>query len=162
MAFDIFAMYLSHYHIQKVQGHRGTYSSHSLDTLKSFLMKEWLLVLHHLSLLVIFLPITLVSRARGCVPTCDCCINTLIKHSLTPQFFRRGLGDFFVGCLFTTEFSTPFISLGKILIQVKSFYHSVVMSFQANSFEKGIEGFACLFLFWNLMQKKRIYRHFFL
>lgn len=72
MAFDIFAMYLSHYHIQKVQGHRGTYSSHSPDTLKSFLMKEWLLVLHHLSLLVIFLPITLVSRAKGCVPTCDC------------------------------------------------------------------------------------------
>lgn len=34
------------------------------------------------------------------------------------QFFRRGLGDFFIGCLFTTEFSTPFVSVGKILIQV--------------------------------------------
>lgn len=44
-------------------------------------------------------------------------MNTHI-NSLTLQFFRRGLGDFFIGCLFTTEFSTPFVSLGKILIQV--------------------------------------------
>lgn len=62
MAYDIIAMYLSHYHVQKVKGHRGTYSSHSLDTLKAFLMKEWMLVLHHLALLMIFLPIALVSR----------------------------------------------------------------------------------------------------
>lgn len=74
MAFDIFAMYLSHYHIQKARGHRGTYSSHSLDTLKAFLMKEWMLVLHHLTLLVIFQPITLVSRVHTCVLTCDCCV----------------------------------------------------------------------------------------
>eukprot|EP00066_Takifugu_rubripes_P005002 XP_003968771.1 PREDICTED: protein FAM57A-like [Takifugu rubripes] len=92
MAFDIFAMYVSHYHIHKVKGHPSTYRNHSLDTLKGFLMKEWMLVVHHLSLLIVFLPITL--------------------------FFRRGLGDFFIGCLFTTEFSTPFISLGKILIQL--------------------------------------------
>ncbi|KAI4815930.1 hypothetical protein KUCAC02_006053 [Chaenocephalus aceratus] len=72
MAFDIFAMYLSHYHTQRVRG---------LDV-----------VLHHLALLLIFMPITL--------------------------FFRRGLGDFFIGCLFTTEFSTPFVSVGKILIQL--------------------------------------------
>lgn len=83
-------------------------------------------------------------------------ITTLIKHSLTPQFFRRGLGDFFVGCLFTTEFSTPFISLGKILIQVKSLDHSVVMSFQANSFEREIEGFACLFCFGTWCIKKNL------
>lgn len=75
MAYDILAMYLSHYHIQKVKGHRGTYSSHSLQTLKAFLMKERMLVLHHLCLLIIFLPITLVSRAKACVPTCDCCVR---------------------------------------------------------------------------------------
>lgn len=44
------------------------------------------------------------------------------KHYWWPfgllQFFRRGLGDFFVGCFLTTEFSTPFVSIGKILIQV--------------------------------------------
>ncbi|XP_015684160.1 protein FAM57A-like, partial [Protobothrops mucrosquamatus] len=32
---------------------------------------------------------------------------------------RGELGDFFVGCIFTAELSTPFVSLGKILIQVK-------------------------------------------
>ncbi|XP_044057801.1 TLC domain-containing protein 3A-like [Siniperca chuatsi] len=89
MALDIYAMYLSHYHTQRVRGHS---SSHSLQTVKAFLSKDWMLVLHHLALLLIFMPITL--------------------------FFRRGLGDFFIGCLFTTEFSTPFISLGKILIQL--------------------------------------------
>lgn len=60
-------------------------------------------------------------------------INTLI-NSLTPQFFRRGLGDFYIGCLFTTEFSTPFISLGKILIQVKLLV-ILLMSFHTSSFE---------------------------
>lgn len=92
MACDIFAMYLSHYHTQRVRGHAISYSCHSLQTVKAFLTKDWMLVLHHLALLLIFMPITL--------------------------FFRRGLGDFFIGCLFITEFSTPFISLGKILIQL--------------------------------------------
>lgn len=62
MAFDIFAMYVSHYHIQKVKGQSSTYSRHSLDTLKRFLMKEWMLVVHHLSLLIVFLPICLVRK----------------------------------------------------------------------------------------------------
>ncbi|MEQ2309997.1 hypothetical protein AMECASPLE_004255 [Ameca splendens] len=34
------------------------------------------------------------------------------------QFFRKDQGDFFIGCLFLTELSTPFVSLGKILIQL--------------------------------------------
>ncbi|XP_060901971.1 TLC domain-containing protein 3A-like [Labrus mixtus] len=92
MAYDIFAMYLSHFHTQRVRGHSSSNSSHSPRTVKAFLMKDWMLVVHHLALLLIFLPITL--------------------------FFRRGLGDFFIGCLFTTEFSTPFVSTGKILIQL--------------------------------------------
>ncbi|CAG06360.1 unnamed protein product, partial [Tetraodon nigroviridis] len=125
MTYDIFAMYLSHYHIQKVKGHRGTYSSHSLATLKAFLMKEWLLVLHHLSLLIIFLPITL--------------------------FFRRDLGDFFVGCLLTTEFSTPFISLGKILIQVKSLDPSVLMLHRINGVMVLVSFFTCRILIFPFM-----------
>lgn len=90
MAYDIFAMYLSHYHTQRVRGQGG--SGHSAHTVKAFLRKDWMLVLHHMTLLLVFLPITL--------------------------FFRRGLGDFFIGCLFTTELSTPFVSIGKILIQL--------------------------------------------
>lgn len=35
------------------------------------------------------------------------------------QHFRGELGDFFVGCIFTAELSTPFVSLGKILMQLK-------------------------------------------
>lgn len=60
MAQDIYAMYLSHYHIQRVRGHSSLHSSHSLQTVRAFLMKDWMLVLHHLALLLIFMPITLV------------------------------------------------------------------------------------------------------
>ncbi|XP_062328749.1 TLC domain-containing protein 3A-like [Osmerus eperlanus] len=90
MAYDLYAMYLSHWHSLRVRGQevRG----HSLHTVWSFLLRDRLMVLHHLALLFVFLPVTL--------------------------FLRRGLGDFFVGCLLTTELSTPFVSLGKILIQL--------------------------------------------
>lgn len=33
------------------------------------------------------------------------------------QRLRGDLGDFFVGCIFMAELSTPFVSLGKVLIQ---------------------------------------------
>ncbi|XP_061584912.1 TLC domain-containing protein 3A-like [Cololabis saira] len=89
MAFDIYTMYLSHYHAQRLTDSSRV---HSLQTVRAFLNKDWMLVLHHAVLLLIFMPITL--------------------------FFRRGLGDFFIGCLFITEFSTPFVSTGKILIQL--------------------------------------------
>lgn len=61
MAQDIHAMYLSHYHNQRVRGHSSSNGSHSLQTVKAFLTKDWMLVLHHLVLLLIFMPITLVS-----------------------------------------------------------------------------------------------------
>ncbi|XP_056314643.1 ceramide synthase [Danio aesculapii] len=91
MSYDIFAMYLSHYYRFKVKGHKD-YKSHSLRTINSFVWKEFLLVLHHIALLTILLPVTL--------------------------FFRKDQGDYFIGCLFLTELSTPFVSLGKILIQL--------------------------------------------
>lgn len=92
MAYDIYAMYLTHYLNQRVRGHSELYISHSLQTVMAFLTKDWILVAHHLTLLLVFLPIVL--------------------------FFRRGLGDFFIGCMFLTELSTPFVSLGRILIQL--------------------------------------------
>ncbi|XP_076606158.1 ceramide synthase [Chaetodon auriga] len=91
MTYDIFAMYLSHYYRFRVKGHED-YKQHSLRTVNSFVRREFLLVLHHIALLTILLPVTL--------------------------FFRRDQGDFFIGCLFLTELSTPFVSLGKILIQL--------------------------------------------
>uniref|UniRef100_A0A3Q2PZM1 TLC domain containing 3A n=1 Tax=Fundulus heteroclitus TaxID=8078 RepID=A0A3Q2PZM1_FUNHE len=92
MLFDLYAMYLSHYHTERTPGGSAAPGGHSPHTVGAFLRKDWMLVLHHLALLLVFMPVTL--------------------------FFRRGLGDFFIGCLFTTELSTPFISIGKILIQV--------------------------------------------
>ncbi|XP_026226888.1 TLC domain-containing protein 3A isoform X1 [Anabas testudineus] len=91
MTYDIFAMYLSHYYHFRVKGHED-YKQHSLRTVNCFVRREFLLVLHHIALLTILLPITL--------------------------FFRNDQGDFFIGCLFLTELSTPFVSLGKILIQL--------------------------------------------
>uniref|UniRef100_A0A3Q1H2D3 Protein FAM57B-like n=1 Tax=Acanthochromis polyacanthus TaxID=80966 RepID=A0A3Q1H2D3_9TELE len=96
MTYDIFAMYLSHYYRFRVKGHED-YKQHSLRTVNSFVRREFLLVLHHIALLTILLPVTL--------------------------FFRKDQGDFFIGCLFLTELSTPFVSMGKILIQVRRHVH---------------------------------------
>lgn len=51
------------------------------------------------------------------------CISSRFLH-FVPQFFRKEQGDFFIGCLFLTELSTPFVSLGKILIQVRRPAHN--------------------------------------
>ncbi|KAG5284080.1 hypothetical protein AALO_G00022750 [Alosa alosa] len=91
MSYDIFAMYLSHYNRFRVKGHEE-YKKHSWRTVNSFVRREFLLVLHHIALLTILLPVTL--------------------------FLRKDQGDFFIGCLFLTELSTPFVSLGKMLIQL--------------------------------------------
>ncbi|XP_026565979.1 protein FAM57A [Pseudonaja textilis] len=39
--------------------------------------------------------------------------------SFSLQHLRGERGDFFVGCIFTAELSTPFVSLGKTLMQLK-------------------------------------------
>lgn len=64
MTYDIFAMYLSHYHRFRVKGQEG-YRQHSATTIRSFLHKDFLLVLHHIALLTVLLPITLVRKRRG-------------------------------------------------------------------------------------------------
>lgn len=38
---------------------------------------------------------------------------------LSSQVWRQGKGDYFLGCLLMAEVSTPFVCLGKILIQVR-------------------------------------------
>lgn len=61
-------------------------------------------------------------HAHVCLLTpCALCLSV-------PQFFRRDQGDFFIGCLFLTELSTPFVSLGKILIQVRQHVHMLGLS----------------------------------
>ncbi|XP_004605047.1 TLC domain-containing protein 3A [Sorex araneus] len=66
---------------------------HSFTIFRSFLSKNRLMITHHAVILFILVPIT--------------------------QRFRGELGDFFVGCIFTAELSTPFVSLGRVLIQFK-------------------------------------------
>lgn len=90
MAYDIYAMYQVHYLSEQNKGHEA-YKNHSRHTVTDFLRKDLLLVLHHMALLTIFMPVAL--------------------------FLRNGLGDFFIGCFFITELSTPFVSIGKVFIQ---------------------------------------------
>ncbi|XP_078278168.1 TLC domain-containing protein 3A-like [Rhinoraja longicauda] len=87
MVYDIYAMYLCHWHKYK-----GKYNS-SFSCVTSFLKKNPLIILHHLVLFLVCFPITL--------------------------FYRKGLGDFFLGCLLLAEMSTPFVSMAKILRQLK-------------------------------------------
>ncbi|XP_067864419.1 TLC domain-containing protein 3A-like [Heptranchias perlo] len=65
----------------------------SFNIVTGFLKKNSLIVLHHLVLLLVCLPITV--------------------------YYRKGLGDFFLGCLFLAELSTPFVSFAKILSQLR-------------------------------------------
>ncbi|XP_030042149.1 TLC domain-containing protein 3A [Microcaecilia unicolor] len=92
ISYDTYAMYLCHWYRslekENVDGKRLV-----MRAVKSFVQKDFLLLVHHMAILTILVPISL--------------------------YFRRDLGDFFVGCLFLAELSTPFVSLGKVLIQLK-------------------------------------------
>ncbi|XP_075445695.1 TLC domain-containing protein 3A isoform X2 [Ascaphus truei] len=92
MVYDTYAMYLRHwYRCQNKQTLAG--KDHFATAMDSFLRKDFLMLVHHTAILTILVPIAL--------------------------FFRRDIGDFFVGCLYVAEMSTPFVSLGKVLIQLK-------------------------------------------
>ncbi|EHB13358.1 Protein FAM57A [Heterocephalus glaber] len=58
---------------------------------RNFLSQNRLMITHHMVILFVLVPVA--------------------------QSFRGDLGDFFVGCIFTAELSTPFVSLGRVLIQ---------------------------------------------
>ncbi|XP_045840433.1 TLC domain-containing protein 3A isoform X1 [Meles meles] len=66
---------------------------HSLATFRNFLCKNRLMITHHAVILFVLVPVA--------------------------QRLRGDLGDFFVGCIFMAELSTPFVSLGRVLIQLK-------------------------------------------
>nr|XP_011727083.2 protein FAM57A [Macaca nemestrina] len=62
-------------------------------TLRNFLSRNRLMITHHAVILFVLVPVA--------------------------QSLRGDLGDFFVGCIFMAELSTPFVSLGRVLIQLK-------------------------------------------
>ncbi|XP_069769242.1 ceramide synthase-like [Narcine bancroftii] len=89
--YDIYAMYLCHWHKRRVKGHEMVLRRSTV--LRSYLRKDLLMIIHHSFMFLVCFPVSV--------------------------FLREGRGDYFVGCLFMAEVSTPFVCLGKILIQYR-------------------------------------------
>uniref|UniRef100_A0A8C0GW07 TLC domain-containing protein n=1 Tax=Chelonoidis abingdonii TaxID=106734 RepID=A0A8C0GW07_CHEAB len=71
--YDIYAMFLCHWHKYRVKGHEGA-GPRSLRTVTcAFLHKEFLMVLHHLCMVLVCFPVSVL--------------------------WRQGKGDFFLGCM---------------------------------------------------------------
>ncbi|XP_017518005.1 double C2-like domain-containing protein alpha isoform X6 [Manis javanica] len=96
--YDIYAMFLCHWHKHQVKGHGGDEGGarapgNTWAVARGYLHKEFLMVLHHAVMVLVCFPLSVV--------------------------WRQGKGDFFLGSLLMAEVSTPFVCLGKILIQYK-------------------------------------------
>ncbi|XP_036166666.1 ceramide synthase [Myotis myotis] len=96
--YDIYAMFLCHWHKHQVKGHGGDEGEarapgSTWAVARGYLHKEFLMVLHHAVMVLVCFPLSVV--------------------------WRQGKGDYFLGCLLMAEVSTPFVCLGKILIQYK-------------------------------------------
>ncbi|XP_041938208.1 TLC domain containing 3Ba isoform X1 [Alosa alosa] len=87
--YDIYAMFLCHWYKTQVKGHEAT----PLSTVIGYLRREFLMVLHHVVMVLVCFPVSV--------------------------FWRQGKGDYFQGVMFLAEMSTPSVCLGKILIQYK-------------------------------------------
>ncbi|XP_075998850.1 TLC domain containing 3Ba [Genypterus blacodes] len=94
-AYDIYAMFLCHWHKLQVKGHEeeGARSTSMGAAVVSYLRREVLMVLHHIFMVAVCFPASVL--------------------------WRQGRGDYFQGVLFLAEISTPSVSLGKVLIQYK-------------------------------------------
>ncbi|XP_069613471.1 TLC domain-containing protein 3A isoform X1 [Ranitomeya imitator] len=121
MVYDTYAMYLRHWFKCKDSKVLNG-NDHFSAAINSLLKKEFLMLVHHISILTILVPIGL--------------------------FIRGDIGDFYVGCLLVAELSTPFVSLGKLLIQMNlqnSLLHKVNGAFVLLTF------FACRILLFPFM-----------
>ncbi|XP_001370388.1 TLC domain-containing protein 3A [Monodelphis domestica] len=102
--------------------YRGEDKKHTLAIFRNFIKHDRLMLMHHIFILVVLVPITQVLRGKR--------------------------GDFFVGCIFTAEFSTPFVSLGRILILLKQ-QHTLV--YKVNGFLTLGTFFTCRILLFPFM-----------
>ncbi|XP_003225046.1 ceramide synthase isoform X2 [Anolis carolinensis] len=93
--YDIYAMFLCHWHKYRVKGHEtSSGGTRTLRTvIRTYLHKEFLMVVHHLFMVLVCFPVSML--------------------------WRQGKGDFFLGCMLMAEVSTPFVCLGKVLILYK-------------------------------------------
>ncbi|XP_041673451.1 ceramide synthase-like [Cheilinus undulatus] len=93
-AYDIYAMFLCYWHRQQVKGHEEEEGSGVRSVgaaVVGYLNRELLMVLHHIFMVAFCFPASLL--------------------------WRQGKGDYFQALLFLAELSTPFVCLGKVLIQ---------------------------------------------
>ncbi|XP_053707848.1 TLC domain containing 3Ba isoform X1 [Synchiropus splendidus] len=109
--YDVFAMFVCDCHKHQVKGHPpGSWRA----PVTRFLRRDALMVLHHIFMVAFCCPVSLVTTAVALVVwSCDPAV--CVHH----QVWRGGKGDYFQGLLFMAELSTPFVSLGKVLIQFK-------------------------------------------
>ncbi|CAK6982513.1 ceramide synthase-like [Scomber scombrus] len=99
-AYDIYAMFLCYWHKLRVKGHEDDAAVRSQGAaVAGYLRREPLMVLHHVFMVAFCFPASLL--------------------------WRQGKGDYFQGLLFLAELSTPFVCLGKVLIQYKQ-QHTVL------------------------------------
>ncbi|XP_003726116.1 TLC domain-containing protein 3A [Strongylocentrotus purpuratus] len=96
----------------------------------SFLNKQWVLVSHHLVLAAVFYPFVML--------------------------LRNGKGDFFVGCFFLAELSTPAINIRTILIKLDM---GDTLLYRVNSITYLVSFFFCRvllfpFLYWAYANNK--------
>lgn len=63
MTYDIYVMYLCHWHKSRERG--VAEKKHSLPSVRSFLLQERLMVTHHLFILVVLTPVTQVRAGHG-------------------------------------------------------------------------------------------------
>ncbi|XP_028311113.1 TLC domain containing 3Ba isoform X2 [Gouania willdenowi] len=111
--YDIYAMWVCYGHRLRVKGHQeGVAVLH-------FLRREFLLVTHHIFMVAICCPVSLM--------------------------WRKGKADYFQGVLFLAELSTPSVSLGKVLIQYQQ-QHTLL--YKLNGLFTLVSFFSCrVFLF---------------
>ncbi|KAJ1125350.1 hypothetical protein NDU88_003782 [Pleurodeles waltl] len=119
--YDIYAMFLCHWHKYRVKGHEGC-SQSTVTLAKCYLKKEFLMVLHHVFMVAVCFPMSVL--------------------------WREGKGDFFLGCMLMAELSTPFVCLGKVLIQYKKQH---TMLHKVNGFLMLSTFFACRILLFPYM-----------
>ncbi|XP_072495999.1 TLC domain-containing protein 3A [Notamacropus eugenii] len=109
---------------------RGEDKKHSLAIFRNFLKHDRLMLIHHIFILIVLVPIA--------------------------QVIRGERGDFFVGCIFTAEFSTPFVSMARILILWKKQH---TFAYKLNGFLTLGTFFFCRilvfpFMYWSYGQQK--------
>lgn len=80
MTYDIYVMYLCHWHKSRDKGIAE--KKHSLASVRSFLLQERLMVTHHLFILIVLTPVTQVRAGHG---GCDTPLQGLAVNAVSEK-----------------------------------------------------------------------------